>query len=473
MHYIRTLPKLIVGVWVVSYALITYAIVSHKEIHLPQNLWQSQLADSQVKLFASKQKIKPEVGQLVICHQQGGSWGFGIVVKQWSDEYYDIATPDNQSVNKHVALSSIKTLSSTWNQLFQPTVSLDKMRTLLDERTNYYRTYGAPDGHGMILPANSKIVVLGDLHGNFGSLQSHLASLYKDGLLDDQFHLKPNCYVVGLGDYAGDGGQGILVLYTLLKLQEHNPDQVFLLCGDHEDASQAQLDGFQKEWYGTFGGTKKEFCLSELVWLKMLMVWKSLPKVLLVGLQMPSTQHYDFLMFCHGSCDFTWRPDAFMSKVVEKHIDQHYQNPCIVDYRDDLCTDASFVTGTFVDDEDIAKMRAKKTGQAAMWSKSAFEQFVKLYASRMDKKHMYQYCLCAIVRGHEHIPGGIVSFKRKGLKTWKPLKDNKTYEIEPCSVYTCTSGSHCMSKAGCFDGAFGLIEAGTNGHWYITSHLEQ
>ena len=137
MHYIRTLPKLIVGVWVVSYALITYAIVSHKEIHLPQNLWQSQLADSQVKLFASKQKIKPEVGQLVICHQQGGSWGFGIVVKQWSDEYYDIATPDNQSVNKHVALSSIKTLSSTWNQLFQPTVSLDKMRTLLDERTEF------------------------------------------------------------------------------------------------------------------------------------------------------------------------------------------------------------------------------------------------------------------------------------------------------------------------------------------------
>ena len=70
----------------------------------------------------------------------------------------------------------------------------------------------------MILPANSKIVVLGDLHGNFGSLQSHLASLYQDGLLDDQFHLKPNCYVVGLGDYAGDGGQGILVLYTSVEI---------------------------------------------------------------------------------------------------------------------------------------------------------------------------------------------------------------------------------------------------------------
>ena len=433
MHYIRTLPRLILGICVVSYALITCKIVSHTALHLPQNLWQKQLTDAQVKLFASKQKIKPEVGQLVICRHQDGSCSFGTVVKQWPDEYYDIATPDNKVINKHVALSSLKTLSSTWSQLFQPTVSLEKMRNLLDERANYYRSYGAPDGHGMILPANSKIVVLGDLHGNYRSLQSHVARLYEDGLLDDQFHLKPNCYVVGLGDYAGDGGQGILVWCTLLKLQENNPDQVFLLCGDHEDASKAQIDGFQQEWYGTFGGTKKEFCLSELVWLKMLMVWKSLPKVLLVGLQMPSTQHYEFLMLCHGGFDFTWRPDAFMSKVIEKHINQHYKNPCSVDYRDDLCKDASFVTGTFADDEDIAKMRAKKSqahDQGSLWSKSAFAQFVKNYASRIDKKHMYQYCLCAMIRGHEHIPGGLVAFKRKGLKTWKPLKDNKIYEIE-------------------------------------------
>ena len=474
MNSMYILRRLALAIAVISPVFITYTIVHGIDVHLPHHLWHKQLSDSQVTLFANKQRLRPEVGQLVICRQQDGSWGFGAVAKQWPDEYYDIASMDNHVINKHVSLSSIKTLSSVWNQLFNPTVSLEQMRGMLDERINYYKSHGAPDGHGMILSAQSKIVVFGDLHGYFDSLQNHLARMYKDGLLDEQFHLKSNCYVVGLGDYTGDGGEGILVLRTLLKLQENNPEQVFLLRGDHENVSKSQIDGFQKEWYGTFGSTNKDFRLSEMVWLKMLMVWNYLPKLLLVGLQMPSTQSYDFLMFCHGGCDFSWRPDAFLSKVVEKHISQCYKNPCILDYRDDKKSETSFVTGTFADDADIAKMRAKTTtaDKSTMWSKSAFAEFVKRFASRIDKKQMYQYCLRAMVRGHEHIPGGIVALKCNGAKTWKALKDNKVYEIDPCSIYTCTSGSHCMSKAGCFDGAFGLIEAGINGHWYITSHLE-
>ncbi len=476
MHYIRLVLRLIFTCCLASYALITHTTVAHKDVHLPEYLWQRQLNDSQVALYASKQKINPEAGQLVIHRAQDGAWVFGTVVKQLPDEYYDIATPDNSVVHKHVALHSIKTLSSVWNQLFNPTINLETMRKLLDERADYYKTHGAPDGHGMILPANSKIAVIGDLHGKFESLQSHLGWLCSAGLLDAQFHLKPNCYVFGLGDYAGEGGQGVLILSTLLKLQEYNPDQVFLLHGDHEDAAKAQIDGFQKEWYGTFGDTKKEFCLAELVWLKLLMVWKSLPKVLLVGLQMPSTQHYDFLMFCHASFDFEWRPDAFMSKIIEKHINQCYKNPCIIDYRDGTCKDDSFSTGIFADDDDIAKIRAKQAGssdQKTIWSKSAFTEFIHRHASRIDKNRMYEYCLCAIIRGHEQIPGGLVALKKNGLNAWKALKDNKIYEIEPCSIYTCISGYGSLSKVGCFDGAFGLIEAGSNGHWFITSHLEQ
>jgi hypothetical protein len=242
-----------------------------------------------------------------------------------------------------------------------------------------------------------------------------------------------------------------------------------LLSGDHEDITKVQANGFQKEWFGAFGDTQKNFCLAELVWLKMLMLFKSLPKVLLAGLQLPSTQYYDFVMFCHASCDFTWRPEDLMGKTVEKHINQLYKNPCVVDYRNAQMNDASFATGTFVGENVESKNARKPAGSEKIWSKSAFDQFVKQNASRIDKRHRYQCCLCALVRGHEHIPGGIVVLKNNG---WKPLKDKKTYEIEPCSVYTCTSGAHCMSKAGCFDGAFGIIEAGPNGHWYITSHLE-
>lgn len=474
MQYKSTMLKLVYRLYVGCYTLVSCAGVLSSHVQVADSFKHRQLTDAQVSLFTSKQKKNPSIGELVVCRQKDGLWKFGIISTRWPDEYYDIQDLEGQVCSKHVAFSFIKTLTPMWQQLFQPEVSLEAMRILLDKQIDYYKKHGAPDGHGMILPARSKIIVLGDLHGHFLSLQSHLARMYKEGLLDDQLHLKADCYLVGLGDYTGDGEQGIPVLYTLLKIQENNPGKVFLLRGDHEDASQAQINGFQKEWYGTFGGTRKDFCLSELVWLKMLMVWKSLPKMLLMGLAMPSTQSYEFLMFCHGGFDFAWRPNSFMSEIVEKHINQCYKSPCQVSYRDKQCSDRAFSTGTFADEADIAKMRVKnQAGKGALWSKSAFAQFIDSYASRIDKKHMYQYCLCAIVRGHEHIPGGIVAFRPKGLKTWKPLKDGKSYEVNPCSIYTCTAASECMSPSGCFDGALGVIEAACNGHWYITSYLEQ
>jgi hypothetical protein len=430
-----------------------------------------------MQLYANKQQTPPALGQIVLFRQNNG-WFFGIIIKQLADGYYDISRLNDSATARRVACSSIKRLSPIWNHIFQPESNLETMKKLLDERNAYYRDHGAPDGHGMILPGQSKIAVLGNFNGYYSSLQSHLARLYKLGMLDEQFHLKPHCYVIGLGDYEGEGGEGIAILSTMLKLQGLNPQQVFLLRGDQENAAKAQINGFQKEWYGTFGKTQKDFCLAELVWLKLLMFWKSLPQVLMAGLQMPSTQHYDFLMFCHGTCDISWRPETFMSHIVEKHIGQWYKSPCVLDYRNEHVDNNGFIQGTFADDKDIEKVRAKKAvenSNETVWSPSVFKQFVERFCFRKDKKRLYEYCLCALVRAHDCIPGGLVVAKqdKDGHMYWKPLKENKAYEIGSCSVYTCTSGAQCMSKAGCFDGAFGLIEAGSNGHWYITSHLEE
>jgi hypothetical protein len=452
-------------------------LVLYCNIRIPHALLTKQITDSQLQLYANKQQTKPGQGQVVLFRHNNG-WAFGVMAKQAVDGCYDILRLSDGAIIHQVVCSSIKKLSPIWSHIFQPDINLETMRNLLDARNAYYRTHGAPDGHGMILPAHSRIAVLGNFNGYYSSLQSHLARLYKQGMLDEQFHLKPHCYIIALGDYEGEGCEGITILCTLLKLQELNQQQVFLLRGDQEDAAKAQINGFQKEWYGSFGRTQKDFCLAELVWLKVLMLWKSLPRVLMAGLQMPSTQHYDFLMFCHATCDFTWRPETFMSHIVEKHIDQWYKSPCMLDYRNERDDNNGFIQGTFADDKDIEKGCAKKTaaeGKETVWSPSVFKQFVERFCSRKDKKRMYEYCLCALVRAHDCIPGGLVIAKKdkNGHMRWKPLKENKTYEIEPCSVYTCTSGAQCMAKAGCFDGAFGLIEAGSNGHWYITAHLEE
>lgn len=476
MNIILTFKK---SLWVAAFLCCSLinTIVLYCDIHIPHSLVTKQFTDVQVQLYANKQQTTPGVGQIVLF-RQNNVWFFGVIAKKLADGYYDVSRLDDGVTKHYVACSSIKRLSPIWNHIFQPEINLETMKKLLDERNAYYRDNGAPDGHGMILPVQSKIAVLGNFNGYYSSLQSHLARLYKLGMLDEQFHLKPHCYVIGLGDYAGEGGEGIAILSTMLELQGLNNQQVFLLRGDQENAANSQINGFQKEWYGTFSKSQKDFCLAELVWLKLLMLWKSLPKVLMTGLQMPSTQHYDFLMFCHGNCNFTWRPEAFMSGIVEKHIDQWYKSPCVLDYRNEQDHENGFVQGTFADDKDIEKIQAKKVAvhsKETVWSMLAFKQFIERFCSRKDKKRMYEYYLCALVRAHDCIPGGLVVAKKDkdGHTYWKPLKENKTYEIGSCSVYTCTSAAQCMSKAGCFDGAFGLIEAGSNGHWYITSHLEE
>ena len=364
------------------------------------------------------------------------------------------------------------------SKIFHPEVSLDAANKLLDERNAYWRAHGAPDGQGMIFAPRSKIAVLGNFDGYYDSFQRLMMRLYKKGIIDEQLHVKPHCYIVALGGYTGEGGQGVAILSTLLTLQALNPNQVFLLRGDQEDVAKAQINGFKKEWYGAYAKTQKDFCMAELVWLKLLMLWKSLPKVLMAGLQMPSTQHYKFLMFCNGMCEYNWRPDDFMGRVVEKHIDQLYKYPCALEYRNDNNNDAEFVQGTFADEADIAKVRAKNISthnHEPVWTLAAFEDFIERHGVHKDKKRMYECCLCALVRGRDRIPGGIVVAKRgnAGHMYWRPLKEEKIYEMGPCSVYTCTSGAQSMSKSGCFDGAFGIIEAGINGNWYITSYLEE
>ena len=446
---------------------LVYTVFTYGNIYVPRFLLANELTDVQAQFYANNQQMSPSLGKLVLF-RRGGKWSLGTVAKLLSDGCYDIVSIDNGVTVHHVAQSSIRTLSALWNYIFQPEISLDAMKKLLDARNDYYRKNGAPDGHGMIFPAQSKIIVLGAIEGDFQSLQNHFMQMYKDGLINEQFKLKANCYVICLGNYTGGIGQSIAVLYTLLKLQENNPGRVFLLRGAHEDAAMAQMSGFQKEWYGTFGKTQKDFHLSELVWLKMLMLWKSLPKVLLAGLQMPSTQHYDFIMFCHAQPDISWRPEALMRNVVEKHIAQLYKSPCVIDYRDDKSGDVTFCRGAF-DGDDTLQKNAGIGSRETVWNKSVFEQFVKQHGLCIDKKRMYESCLCALVRGSGHIPGGIVAYKKNG---WKPLRDGKIYEINPYSVYSCTSGARCMSKAGCFDGAFGIIEAAATGHWHIVSHLE-
>ena len=246
--------------------------------------------------------------------------------------------------------------------------------------------------------------------------------------------MNSNCYLICLGDYAGYGPHGVEVFNTLLRLQEVNPDRVYLLAGDHEDQLKAQSDEFQKEFFEKFCTLSQDEDVKK-VWQKLVNLCVQLPRVLLLGLQMPSTHNYDFLLFCHGCFEHGWRPQDFMRSIVKNHIDNEYKSPQSIPYQTDSLGKKAFVTGEFTDENSSTKRASDNT-----WTKTAFEEFVQRHGSCVDPKYMYHCCLRAILRGHDHITGGLVRLKNTGLKMWRRLKDSKSYEIEPCSVFTCIQG---------------------------------
>lgn len=93
--------------------------------------------------------------------------------------------------------------------------------------------------HGFIekkeIPKGSKVYVRADLHGDLKSLIEHLKSLQQEGLLDENFRCRENVYLVFCGDYMDRGEHSLPVAEFLAALKMENPDQVYLIRGNHED----------------------------------------------------------------------------------------------------------------------------------------------------------------------------------------------------------------------------------------------
>lgn len=92
--------------------------------------------------------------------------------------------------------------------------------------------------------ANSKLVVVGDVHGQFADLVAHVfAPQYErpvSGAENDHRFLF-------LGDFVDRGPQGVEVIMLLLALKVEWPSNIYLLRGNHEEAQTSRVYGFLQE----------------------------------------------------------------------------------------------------------------------------------------------------------------------------------------------------------------------------------
>jgi len=88
----------------------------------------------------------------------------------------------------------------------------------------------------LIIPDDSVIFFCGDTHGSFHTTMRNILRLKYSGIIDDSFKiLKPNFYIIFLGDIVDYGYLGYENLMTILLLKYINHEKVFIIQGNHEE----------------------------------------------------------------------------------------------------------------------------------------------------------------------------------------------------------------------------------------------
>ncbi len=85
-----------------------------------------------------------------------------------------------------------------------------------------------------IIPEDAIVLIKGDLHGDDETIRALIANLHKKKLINQGQKLNKNVFLVFLGDYIDRGPNSVEVLYQITTLKKRNPEQVFLLRGNHE-----------------------------------------------------------------------------------------------------------------------------------------------------------------------------------------------------------------------------------------------
>lgn len=184
-----------------------------------------------------------------------------------------------------------------------------------------------PYAQRLVLPPGADVIIFGDLHGSVHSLMRDLEKLRELGFIDNSFKLvRPQTYLLFLGDYIDRGIYGTEVVYTLSRLKIANPHQVVLVRGNHEDyilaPSFRKKHTAEEEKDNTPTVTDelyKKFDLTEKDEVTIFRFYEVLPVVLYLGCG--TAQHTDYMQCCHGGLEIGYNPHDLLHAPQEVHYE--------------------------------------------------------------------------------------------------------------------------------------------------------
>jgi len=245
-------------------------------------------------------------------------------------------------------------------------------------------------------PSLKQAFVFGDIHASLHSLLRNLLRLKEKEIIDNQFKLRPRCFMFFLGDYVDRGRYSNEVLYLVMKLKLANPDKVFLMSGNHEEHE------------------------TDIV--------EYLSKALFVG------DGHTFIMLCHGGIDPDFSPTLLLEagkekKYLKKMIRAQKGPPTLLKLK---AVGKQF--GLHWCDFVPTKSQVLPIRHDSNRGYSVtFGELARILTSRDGKYSSDHYRIMALLRGHQHNPHVIVAAGSEDDE-WKPL--NETTPIRNNIVYT-------------------------------------
>jgi hypothetical protein len=165
----------------------------------------------------------------------------------------------------------------------------------------------------LVVDVGSIVAFHGDIHGDIKSLNAFIERLQKNGYLENFTIVHPHFYMVFLGDYTDRGWYGAEVIYTILALKCANPARVFMVRGNHEDATQnnplavgeANANNFYSQLVHKFPDE------ADSLFTLIQKMYETLPLALYLG--SGDEHHKDFILCCHGGVEIGFDPHALLN----------------------------------------------------------------------------------------------------------------------------------------------------------------
>ena len=313
---------------------------------------------------------------------------------------------------------------------------------------------------GLCVDNMTTLVALGDIHGSIHSLLRILKQLSSMGIIDENYTIPASCRFILLGDFADRGRYGVEVWYTVLRLKLANPDKVFLMRGNHEMVQVARSYGFIYELKKKYNLEAR--CLARCIEDVLRDLFCLLPSAFFVGC---GKGDINFLQFCHGGMGISYNQElhTLFKMDIESLLDDvaynHKTMPMNFYLNGYLLANNLLWGDFFTALADFSRVPDSFKHGSIVFSRGGTVAFavhgnlIQHYLCNGNLLNL-KYRVSAIVRGHQHLVGGIYQLSQRFVgESWELLPDGqevscaqKNSDIYP--VFTIMSGAEGLGAGG-------------------------